>query len=363
MWFAAVCAWLMGTIVCAPLEDTQAQPIATDTRPPLSQLSNMETNVMTKGQIRLFQANLGFRSPKDPTARKKCKVLPIGVTSGHADLRKRVRETWGHGECVFFVVGKTDGVWPEAEAKKEKDMILIDMEEAYAGENSILPYKTALWFSRAREWFPGFDYVLKTDDDSYVDVSAVREELHKVKPYYWGKLWPTSGPKRDVNSKQHVSKNMWAADTFPPYCSGAGYALSGRAVECLLKGVGDQKFLSMEDVATAVSMQACGMPATGTELVDVAGNYGEGQRWVIKHHLTGDQLSAIHAKRKAGMLQLWNLDLQGTLDGSPMDRLTEPATAIDASAMQASATPATNLAGMSTPTVATTAERIAKTYG
>ena len=49
-------------------------------------------------------------------------------------------------ETIYFIVGKKDGKFNMDEFNKYKDMILIDKEESYMGEDTILPYKTQVFF-------------------------------------------------------------------------------------------------------------------------------------------------------------------------------------------------------------------------
>ena len=60
-----------------------------------------------------------------------------------------------------------------------QDLILLDMQEDYNTEtsHSILPYKTGVWFLFAADRFPNAPFVLKTDDDSYVDIDRLQTEL------------------------------------------------------------------------------------------------------------------------------------------------------------------------------------------
>ena len=115
----------------------------------------------------------------------KCSLdnaMPIGILSGYGEKRQQVRDTWGKDQCVFFIVGKKNGVWPKEEALREKDMLLVDMEEQYS---VILSYKTALWFHFAHKWFPHAPYVLK------VSLREMMGEicLITVMAYYVSVIW------------------------------------------------------------------------------------------------------------------------------------------------------------------------------
>lgn len=220
-----------------------------------------------------------------PPPFQKCLSMPIGIISGYTDKRESIRDSWGKNSCSFFIVGKKDGKWPEDEAVEKKDLILIDMNEVYHGSESILPYKTALWFYLVAQHFPDMKYVLKTDDDSYVNVTGLERELETVQPDYWGHVHQGAKPIRDPKNKWYVPSSMWPENVYPNYCSGAGYVLSHAALECLVSKIKTQHFIAREDVSTGISMQSCGIKPTRTTLVDFKGKYQASQPWLIKHYV------------------------------------------------------------------------------
>jgi hypothetical protein len=238
----------------------------------------------------MYGTVVAYRTPRTSVLNSSQCAFPIGVLSGYAAKRANVRENWGQNRCVFFVVGTTNGAWPEEEQAQHQDLILLDTEEVYHGEDSILSYKTAAWFLFAHAHFPNASYVLKTDDDCYVDVDGLRAELRRVEPDYWGKVWRSAVPIRDPKHKWHVSKAMWPEATYPDYCSGAGYVLSRKAVNCMATLVPRKTFLGIKDVATGAALRECGIVPTdtllvaGTTLSEFAPNDASG-KWLIAHNV------------------------------------------------------------------------------
>jgi hypothetical protein len=216
---------------------------------------------------------------------RNCSTIPIGVLSGYATKRQEVRDTWAKdSSCVYFIVGKKDGAWPEEEATLHSDLLLLDMEEVYQNTLSILPYKTALWFYLANQRFPEAMHILKTDDDSYVDVDGVQAELLQGQPDYWGDVRRKGKPIRDPDSKWYIPSSIWSNEAYPDFCSGAGYVLSRKALRCLVSTIRTQPYMPLEDVSTGIAMQACGIEGTHTALIDVFGQYGPSEPWLIKHY-------------------------------------------------------------------------------
>jgi beta-1,3-galactosyltransferase 1 len=211
--------------------------------------------------------------------------MPVGVLSGYALKRQAVRKTWGKEVCLYFIVGKNDGSWPEEEATLHSDLLLLDMEEVYHGITSILPYKTAIWFYLAHEHFPQAMHVLKTDDDSYVKISGLQDELIQVQPDYWGYAYRGLGPNRHPENKNFVPTSMFPESVFPDFCSGAGYVLSHKALECFVSKIESQTYFACEDVSTGIVMQTCDIKASHSELVDRMGNNPPSTPWLIKHYV------------------------------------------------------------------------------
>lgn len=243
------------------------------------------SKTIVNSTLEIYQSRASYAIP----AFRNCTVLPIGVISGssHSSERAAIRKTWGRQSkgCLYFIVGRHNGVWPEDEAKEECDLILLDMEEVYHGEISILPFKTALWFHIAYEQFPLATHIVKVDDDSSVNIQKLSSVLLDAHPDYWGYVNHNTTPIRDITSKWYVSTRMWSGDHYPDFCSGAGYALSRKALQCYVNIIGTQPYMANEDVATGIIMRACDIQATSTDLVDVFGNYETTRPWIIKHYV------------------------------------------------------------------------------
>ena len=189
-------------------------------------------------------------------------LLPIGVLSGYRSKRNQVRATWGKasGSAVFFLVARKEGQWPLAEFDEFQDMILLDLPEVYSQLESVLPTKVQAWFHAAHTFLPDAPHVMKTDDDSFIDVASLRRQLRLLAPAYWGHVFPSSKVARDARkNKWALPKSMFRPKVFPPYCTGAGYVLSNTALGCMLQRVEDLNYIVLEDVATGILAQQCGV--------------------------------------------------------------------------------------------------------
>jgi hypothetical protein len=73
------------------------------------------------------------------------------------------------------------------------------------------------------------DYLMKCDDDTYVRVPLVMQELQNLQPnstIYMGSITKHSTPHRDRKNKWYISHEDWSESEFPPFAHGPGYILS-----------------------------------------------------------------------------------------------------------------------------------------
>ena len=183
--------------------------------------------------------------------------LLIGVLSApsHRKQRDTIRHSWFHISTKqswepWFIIGKSPDprvrAALRAEQEEERDMVIFDrVEEGYLA----ISRKVEAFFQWSlRAWGggnnrPGHrpDFVLKTDDDSAVEVPMLLEAL-KHKPHkklYWGRprmqspvIRPGSKRSQETHaSKWVVTKEEYEGEFFPTYMGGAGYLLSIDLVE------------------------------------------------------------------------------------------------------------------------------------
>ena len=163
-----------------------------------------------------------------PESFQKAGSVIVGVLSAAGgsgpQRRSYIRSTWAYGvEGVFFLVG---GPWKdiEREFNHYKDLIWIDEDEVYKGENSVLTYKTISYFNIAHKLAKrpedgGFLHALKTDDDSYVNMHLLKEKVlgedGKDLHYYGQCPQFQVAPLRDQTLKWPMSYKLYPEPKFP----------------------------------------------------------------------------------------------------------------------------------------------------
>jgi len=202
--------------------------------------------------------------------------LIIGVlsaASGSGPTRRSyIRQTWAHSfkGTTFFLVA---GPWKDVEEEfwKHRDLIWIDEEEVYQGEQSVLTYKTISYFAIAHLFGKsvedgGWMHAIKTDDDSYVNVGRMMEKLTskegEFRDYHYYGQCPQFQvlPSRDQTNKWPVTYKTYPEPKFPLYCQGAGFGLSRTLVRTAVEGehVARFRYMPFEDVSIGILAERCG---------------------------------------------------------------------------------------------------------
>lgn len=143
------------------------------------------------------------------------------------------------------------------EANNYKDVVFGDFIDSYRN----LTRKMVLGI----EWAAAncqAQYVVKADDDSFVDVLELIQWLEEYqgtqrhnKSLYMGAALIDKGPYREKDSKFYVSKKEYPAEKFPPYASGPGYVFSGNLLAKLSNAIKVVKLFPNEDACFGALMQ------------------------------------------------------------------------------------------------------------
>lgn len=190
--------------------------------------------------------------------------LLLVLVHAKADDRTRrdaIRQTWvsefrgllNPPVQYRFVVGG-DGLGLDlvkqllSEAERFGDMIILD---DITDSHLSLTGRTLDGFSHALENFR-FKYIMKCDDDSFVDLPRVATELQRRQyhaRFYWGYVM---GYNR-IHFYGHYAEQEWSlCDRYLPYAVGGGYVLSRDLAELLMENRPYLKRYACEDVSVGV---------------------------------------------------------------------------------------------------------------
>ncbi len=134
------------------------------------------------------------------------------------------------------------------EQSRNNDLLFLDeFEESYSN----LTLKVLKSFKVIHKHY-SFSYLLKCDDDSFVVLDIVVNELNlrnSKRSYYWGKM--IEGAK--VFKVGKFAETEWnLGKKYIPYAIGAGYILSGNLIDLIVRNSDDVMLYHNEDVAVSV---------------------------------------------------------------------------------------------------------------
>jgi hypothetical protein len=189
-------------------------------------------------------------------------ALVVGVLSapGNADERQACRATWfrlapaGDDVLFMFAIGASgdDAVDARVRAEQQQhgDVLLLPLRESYRR----LVFKTAALYDYvAQRRDVSFDFLLKTDDDSFVRLDRLLPLLRGVREpaVYWGSH--NTNVKRQSSPAHKWADPLWREDVYPPYALGSAYALSSDLVQKLASlSIDNRPMFPVEDVATGI---------------------------------------------------------------------------------------------------------------
>ena len=259
-----------------------------------------------------------YRIPKS-SIEKINQSLVVGVLSGASTTIRRssIRSTWAYKKKnVFFIVA---GPWENIseEYHQYNDLIWIDKEEVYVTETSVLTFKTESFlsiFHAVMQKNENIKYLLKTDDDSYVNLKKLEENLmirheNDLPIHYWGKChddyWkPHRNQEIEWQKKWYISFETYAEPNYPPYCQGAGIALSRNFLDCAINHIPKIKYMPNEDVAVGMLAERCEIPITNNDGVWIRWDNEDGITMdgkIIQHYVRTDTDMRLHHYSATGV--------------------------------------------------------------
>lgn len=226
-------------------------------------------------------------------------LILVSTAPEHLNQRNAIRGSWGairetQGFRVrtLFLLGEPaeqHRVDLASESTAQEDILQASFQDSYRN----LTLKTLSGLNWVNRYCPMARYVLKTDDDVYVNVPELVSELiqrggpseqwqkgkepqeettavyeeHRgpaVPLLYLGRVHWRVSPTRIPAHPHQVSEELWPETwgTFPPYASGTGYVLSVSAVQLILKVASRVPLLPVEDVFVGVSARRGGLAPT-----------------------------------------------------------------------------------------------------
>ena len=186
----------------------------------------------------------------------------------HFEARTAIRQTWGHfGQRrdigIVFMLGATNDVKFERNLEKEQDMYGDIIRGRFLDSYSNLTLKTISTLEWVDNYCSEVRYVLKTDDDMFINVPRLVSFINKHKRdknVIFGKLAKKWKPVRSKSSKYFVSLAQYKNAFYPDFCTGPAYLMSSDIIHNLYESALNETFLKLEDVfATGIVASKLGI--------------------------------------------------------------------------------------------------------
>lgn len=220
-------------------------------------ITHLDTTCLTKGPEEHHLAHESLKTQIDSHDPKEHAFLVVLITSAknYKDRRDAIRESWLrlHGDRrlkYYFALGslemdESDLSALEKEKSEHNDMIIFpQVKDTYSGLTHKL-LASLKWIANKHS----FSYLLKVDDDSFVHLDVLYDELahrKETSKLYWGYF---VGASHIQKSGQWAESNWFLCDRYLPYAVGGGYVLSSDLVDYITSNAHLLQLYMSEDVS------------------------------------------------------------------------------------------------------------------
>lgn len=201
-------------------------------------------------------------NPRDTCKGKELKYM-IYVHSAPKNHKKRqmVRQTWGartvlqkYKMRIVFIMGVVHDKFTMESIKLESNTYGDLVVESFMDSYRNLTYKAIAGLKWVSKHCDNVTYVIKSDDDILIDMHALMKQMNSTEVRNYGtknlimcNQWVRMKVIRDKKSKWYISKEEFADDFFPPYCSGSVFIMSLDAVRRMYVASLETEFFWVDD--------------------------------------------------------------------------------------------------------------------
>jgi hypothetical protein len=182
-------------------------------------------------------------------------LVLVHSAPGNVDKRRTIRETWGRGaHRVLFLLGAVQSPAAQAALEEEnrahRDLVQGRFVDSYRN----MTYKHVMALKWTAYYCPGARYLLKTDDDVFVNSPALLDFLAQdLSPWGARRLilcepFTFSYVKRSHRSKWRVSPREYPGRMYPSYCAGWAVLYSPDVVFLLYREAQRAEYFWIDDV-------------------------------------------------------------------------------------------------------------------
>ncbi|XP_060934006.1 N-acetyllactosaminide beta-1,3-N-acetylglucosaminyltransferase 3-like [Limanda limanda] len=203
-------------------------------------------------------------------------LLVIKSIPDNFERREVLRKTWAterlqNGVQIrrIFISGATGSGFErerknrllELEQKEYNDILQWDFKDTFYN----LTLKQVLFLEWMERNCPKARFLLNGDDDVFANTDNMVEYLQGLrdndgsKHLFTGNLVENVGPIRSPGSKYYVPVQVQESESYPPYCGGGGFLLSGYSAMVIYNMSKSIPFIPIDDVYMGMCMAKAGL--------------------------------------------------------------------------------------------------------
>ncbi|XP_023235638.1 beta-1,3-galactosyltransferase 5-like [Centruroides sculpturatus] len=192
---------------------------------------NLTTDFDTLIDYKGFKFLLNSRKCDDQP--KLFLIIFVHSSPTHFQRRATIRSTWGKDRTVagksvrlVFMLGTVNDLQLQQSIIREQQLFGDLVQGNFVDSYRNLTYKHVMGLKWVTYFCRQVKYILKTDDDVYVDIFQFISYLYAAFGYFPSPnlmmcfVIPSPNPKRSQRSKWRVSFKEYRNQKYPPYCSG-----------------------------------------------------------------------------------------------------------------------------------------------
>lgn len=215
-------------------------------------------------------------------------LLVIKSSPVNYDRREVLRKTWAkerlhNGVWIrrIFISGTMDAGFEKdrlnkllkLEQREYNDILQWDFSDSFYN----LTLKQILFLEWMERNCPNARFLLNGDDDVFANTDNMVEYLQSVKDnngskhLFTGHLIQNVGPIRSSGSKYFIPVQVQESNSYPPYCGGGGFLLSGYTALVIYKMSQSISILPIDDVYMGMCLAQAGLGPVSHMGVKTAG--------------------------------------------------------------------------------------------
>jgi len=180
----------------------------------------------------------------------------ITSAPGHSSHRTAIRQTWGSFAnrkdiTMIFVIGTTTNKEHQTMVDHENRLFGDVVQSNNVDSYQNLTLKTAAMFEWAKTYCPRAAFMLKTDDDMFINMPLLLSYIDSKRNQsrsIFGRLAKGWKPIRNKKSKYYVDIGSYSKTTYPDFLTGPAYLFTRDIVTDVYNRVLDTPFFFLEDV-------------------------------------------------------------------------------------------------------------------